>query len=256
MEAIVLLVSAFGASGALWAWQNRARMREDAARKKQIATMLDESMQVALELAKHAASTRNQPLAPLHVLYAIVQDEAVAAAIDELGGDRAALDNALDNALDTLDPRTDPRAGKQLLGSGLGLAHATGRMMTLADALIMLDRTGHAKLLDAPPLSAHALVFRLVHGTTPPEATLPRETHVHVVLRNDDYTTQDFVVHVLRDVFALPEAEAVTKMRATHETGRAIVGRYAAAVAKDKIEQVRRDAAKHHMPLWIEVEVC
>jgi ATP-dependent Clp protease adaptor protein ClpS len=255
VEAIVLLVSAFGASGALWAWQNRARIREEAARKKQIATMLDESMQVALELAKHAATTRNQPLAPLHVLYAIVQDETVAAAIDELGGDRTALDNALDKALDALDPGTDPRAGKQLLGSGLGLAYATKRMMTLADALITLDRGGHASLLDAPPLSAHALVFRLVHGSVPP-ATLARETHVHVILRNDDYTTQDFVVHVLRDVFELPEADAVAKMRATHETGRAIVGRYAVAIAQDKVETVRRDAAKHHMPLWIGVEVC
>ena len=251
----MLLVSAFGASGALWAWQNRARIREEAARKKQISTMLDESMQVALELAKHAASTRNQPLAPLHVLYAIVQDDSVVSAINELGGDSGALDNALDKALDALDPGTDPRAGKQLLGSGLGLAHATGRMMTLADALITLDRGGHAKLLDAPPLSAHALVFRLVHGSTPP-STLPRETHVHVTLRNDDYTTQDFVVHVLRDVFELSEADAVIKMRATHETGRAIVGRYAVAIAQDKIETVRRDAAKHHMPLWIGVEVC
>ena len=78
-----MLLGAFGATGALWAWQNRARLREEADRKRMLATMLDESMQVVVHLAKHAATSRNQPLAPIHVLYAIVQDEKVADALRE-----------------------------------------------------------------------------------------------------------------------------------------------------------------------------
>jgi ATP-dependent Clp protease adaptor protein ClpS len=76
------------------------------------------------------------------------------------------------------------------------------------------------------------------------------------MIRNDDVTTQQFVVDILRDVFMLPEADAVAKMRTTHETGHAIVGRYPVAAAKDKIEAARRKAVEQLMPLWIGAEVC
>src|SRR5258706_1037011 len=100
VEAIVMLLGAFGATGALWAWQNRGRHREETERKKQLATMLDESMQVAFHLAKHAATSRNQPLGNIHVLYAIVQDERVAAALRDVGGDYDAIEAAIDRAMD------------------------------------------------------------------------------------------------------------------------------------------------------------
>lgn len=38
--------------------------------------------------------------------------------------------------------------------------------------------------------------------------------------------------------------------------GRAIVGRYAAGVARDKIATARICACEKLMPLWIGVEVC
>jgi ATP-dependent Clp protease adaptor protein ClpS len=256
VEAIVMLLGAFGATSALWAWQNRARLREEAGRKRMLATMLDESMQVVVHLAKHAAASRNQPLAPIHVLYAIVQDEKVAEALREVGGDVAALEAAIDRDLERVDPGADPRHGTRLLGSALGLAQAHEHTMTVTDVLVLIARTEYGKqLLDVPPGTAHALLFRLVHGSVPP-ATLPQETHVHVMIRNDDVTTQQFVVDILRDVFMLSEADAVAKMRATHETGRAIVGRYPVAAAKDKIEAARRTAVEQMMPLWIGAEVC
>ena len=251
-----MLLGAFGATGALWAWQNRARLREEADRKRMLATMLDESMQVVVHLAKHAATSRNQPLAPIHVLYAIVQDEKVADALREVGADVAALEAAIDRDLERVDPNADPRHGTRLLGSALGLAQAHEHTMTVTDVLVLIARTEYGKqLLDVPPGTAHALLFRLVHGGVPP-ATLAQETHVHVVIRNDDVTTQQFVVDILRDVFMLSEADAVAKMRATHETGRAIVGRYPVAVAKDRIEAARRKAVEQLMPLSIGAEVC
>jgi ATP-dependent Clp protease adaptor protein ClpS len=260
VEALVLLLGAFGATGALWTLQARARLREDAARAKQIATWLDEEMQIALALAKHAASSRHQPFAPIHVLYALVQAESVAAGIRTLGGDLAAIEAAIDTALDRVPPAGDaaagdPREGNKLLGAALGLARAHDREMTLADTLNQLAHTPLAALLAAPPVSTTALLFQLVHGEQPP-MSLFGETHVHVVLRNDDYTTQELVVSILRDVFELPADRATAVMRDAHEHKRAIVGRFAAEAAEDKIETARRRAVADGSPLWLGVEVC
>ena len=257
VEAFVLLVSAFGASGVMWAWQNRSRIREERTRQKQLATLLDENMQVALHLAKHAAASRNQPLAPLHVLYAITESEEVSAAIEKLGGDRAGLDAALQTAMDKVEHDADPRAGTQLLGSALGIAHSEShqRQMTCTDALAMLVRTPVIAVLDRPPLDGDALLFQLVHGDVPP-ATLARETHVHVVLRNDDYTPMPLVVHVLETSFGLASARAAELMRAVHEGGRAVIGRFAVEDARDKIVAAREIARRSHAPLWIGAEVC
>ncbi len=256
----MLLLGAFGATGALWAIQARARLREDAQRAKQIATWLDEEMQVALALAKHAASSRHQPFAPIHVLYAVVQAEPVADAIRALGGDSTAIDAAIDDALDRVAPvgdlaAGDPRDGNKLLGTALGLARAHEREMTLADTLNQLVHTPLAALIDAPPVTPAALLFQLVHGEQPPVA-LVGETHVHVILRNDDYTTQDLVVSLLRDVFELPTDRAHAVMREAHDRGRAIVGRFAADLAKTKIQTARRLARDQSAPFWLGFEVC
>jgi ATP-dependent Clp protease adaptor protein ClpS len=254
VEAFVLLISSFAASGVLWTWQNRARIREERQRQKQLETMLDEGMQIALHLAKHAAASRNQALAPIHILYAVAQDERVATAVDALGGDRTALDQRLDAALETPEAG-DPREGKRLLGTALGLAHAQERQMSCADALLVVLRTPTGALLEAPPLTGDALMFALVHGDVPP-VTLPRETHVHVVLRNDDYTSQQLVEHVLETCFGLDPVRAHEVMRTAHTDGKAIVGRFAVEVAREQITKARELARASHAPLWLGVEAC
>lgn len=251
----MLLLSSFAASGALWTWQNRARIREERQRQKQLASMLDEGMQVALHLAKHTASSRNQPLTPTAVLYAVIQDERVAAAIEKLGADHTALEAAVESALDAPEHGIDPREGNQLLGSALGIAHGHDRQMSCVDALVMLLRTPAARFLDQPPLTGDALVFELVHGDVPP-ATLPRETHVHVVLRNDDFTPMGLVVQILQTAFDVDAKRAHELMRAVHEGGRAVVGRFAIEDARERIEKGRTLARANHAPLWLGVEAC
>jgi len=255
VEAFVLLISSFAASGVLWTWQNRARIREEKLRQKQLATMLDDDMQVALHLAKHAAISRNQPLGPLHVLYAVTQDERVAAAIAKLGGDPAALETAITDQLEQAAHDLDPRDGNKVLGTALGIAHGHARPMTCIDALVMVQRTPAGALLDQPPLTGDSLVFELVHGNVPP-VTLPRETHVHVVLRNDDYSPMQLVEHVLETAFGLEPAKAHEMMRAVHEGGRAVVGRYGVEDAREKITAARAIAQAAHAPLWLGVEAC
>jgi ATP-dependent Clp protease adaptor protein ClpS len=259
VEALVLLLGAFGATSALWTLQARARLRESEQRAKKIATWLDADMQVALALAKHAASSRHQPFAPVPVMYALVQAEPVVEAIRALGADPSAVEDVLDGELERVPPvgdtAPDPHEGNKLLGTALGLARAHDHEMTLADTLNQLAHTPLATLLDAPPLSATDLLFRLVHGDVPP-AVLPGETHVHVVIRNDDYTTQDLVVAILRDVFELPGDRAHAVMREAHDRGRTIIGRFTSELAKTKIEAARRRAREHASPLWLGVEVC
>jgi ATP-dependent Clp protease adaptor protein ClpS len=76
------------------------------------------------------------------------------------------------------------------------------------------------------------------------------------VLRNDDYTTRDFVTEILQDVFPLSEADAETRMMQVHTEGRGIVGRFRLDVARGKIDEVRRRARESVFPLWVGVEDC
>jgi len=75
-----------------------------------------------------------------------------------------------------------------------------------------------------------------------------------VVLHNDDYTSQDFVVMVLRTVFRKPEAEAVRIMLAVHTAGRGVAGVYSYDIAETKLQQVRNLAEAHEFPLLCTLE--
>src|SRR5436305_15077353 len=59
-----------------------------------------------------------------------------------------------------------------------------------------------------------------------------------VLLLNDDYTTMEFVIHVLESVFQKSPAEAYQIMMAVHVQGKGIAGFYPWAVAETKVETV------------------
>lgn len=70
-----------------------------------------------------------------------------------------------------------------------------------------------------------------------------------VIIFNDDFTTMDFVVKVLREVFfkLLPEAQAL--MLAVHKSGQAVVGIYSLDIAKSKVKKATDMARKENFPL-------
>jgi ATP-dependent Clp protease adaptor protein ClpS len=75
-----------------------------------------------------------------------------------------------------------------------------------------------------------------------------------VVLLNDDYTTQDFVVEILVMVFHKNEVEANRIMMDVHRKGRGIVGVYTRDIAQTKVNQVHELAVQAEFPLRCIVE--
>ena len=75
-----------------------------------------------------------------------------------------------------------------------------------------------------------------------------------VILHNDDYTTQDFVVWVLKEVFRKAEGEAVRIMLDVHQRGKGVAGIYPFDVADTKIAQVKDLAERNEFPLLCTLE--
>jgi ATP-dependent Clp protease adaptor protein ClpS len=140
-----------------------------------------------------------------------------------------------------------------LLSFTYAVAKHHERKVTVVDLWARLAVLRDAKLLEVP---ADELLFLLVHGMPAPPPDLEGRTECHVILRNDDFTTQELVMQILRDVFELSEADAYTRMMQTHTEGKTIVGRYKLAVARDKIIAARSRARAQTMPLWIAPEDC
>ena len=70
-----------------------------------------------------------------------------------------------------------------------------------------------------------------------------------VLLLNDDYTTMEFVVHVLEEVFQKSPAEAYQIMMHVHVHGRGLAGIYPWEVAETKAETVIAMARDAGFPL-------
>jgi len=79
-------------------------------------------------------------------------------------------------------------------------------------------------------------------------------TRFRVVLLNDNYTTMDFVIHVLESVFQKSPAEAYRIMMHVHVQGRGIAGVYPWELAETKVETVTSMARRAEFPLRATIE--
>jgi len=70
-----------------------------------------------------------------------------------------------------------------------------------------------------------------------------------VVLMNDDYSTMEFVVLVLENVFQKSPAEAYRVMMQVHRLGSGVAGVYPWEVAETKVETVTKMAKDAGYPL-------
>lgn len=80
-----------------------------------------------------------------------------------------------------------------------------------------------------------------------PKVARPRR--FRVILFNDDYTTQQFVVEILETIFRKSPAEATQIMLKVHREGRGVAGVYPHDVAETKILLVHEAARGAGFPL-------
>ncbi len=75
-----------------------------------------------------------------------------------------------------------------------------------------------------------------------------------VLLHNDDYTTRDFVVMILRTVFLKSDSDAVAIMMHVHNGGVGVAGIYTREIAETKAEKTVSLAQANEFPLQCSVE--
>lgn len=75
-----------------------------------------------------------------------------------------------------------------------------------------------------------------------------------VLLHNDDYTTMEFVVFILKNVFHKTSAEAEQIMLAVHNQGTGTCGVYTHEIAESKTNKVTQLAKENSQPLKCSME--
>ncbi|WP_121763996.1 ATP-dependent Clp protease adapter ClpS [Helicobacter burdigaliensis] len=75
-----------------------------------------------------------------------------------------------------------------------------------------------------------------------------------VILLNDDYTTQDFVIEVLQKIFGKNFEDSLNLMLQIHHNGKGVCGIYPYDIAETKVAQVRRMSKEKQYPLRVILE--
>ncbi len=87
-----------------------------------------------------------------------------------------------------------------------------------------------------------------------PETKTAKPRLFNVILHNDDYTTMEFVVHVLESIFQKPSPDAFRIMMPVHLQGAGVCGAYPYEIAETKAEAVHELAREKGYPLRATIE--
>ncbi len=86
------------------------------------------------------------------------------------------------------------------------------------------------------------------------EETVEEPPLFKVLLHNDDYTTMEFVVHILEAIFNLPEDQAIQVMLNVHVKGVGVAGIYPFEIAEMKVAKTTSMAREQEFPLLVTME--
>lgn len=78
--------------------------------------------------------------------------------------------------------------------------------------------------------------------------------HYRVIMHNDDFTSMEFVVEILMDIFHKDALEAERLMLMVHEAGKAAVGAYPYDIAVSKVQAATARARAEGYPFRMTVE--
>ena len=76
----------------------------------------------------------------------------------------------------------------------------------------------------------------------------------NVIMYNDDFTTMEFVVEVLVDIFNKDEVTAQAIMLNVHKKGKAVVGKYPYDIAATKVNKALSRAKNDGFPFRMSIE--
>lgn len=252
MDPVTLLVLA-GAGLGGWAARRShlAHLRRLAAE----GSGFDDAADVALHVAIHEARARQHPwLAPVHLLYGLLQDEDVTGAVRSSGGDPDALEDRVLAALDEPPPMTEAEATERVIGYARGTAREAGGRPSCVNLWAGLGFSPQVgALCEAAGVDRLGALFRLFHGEVPAPVDDARGS-LGIVLRNDDFTTKEFVAQLFEQVFGMPAADAIARMELIHAQGKSVLGPLPAREARAKVEDARQRARAAGFPLWIGLE--
>lgn len=89
---------------------------------------------------------------------------------------------------------------------------------------------------------------------TESETKLEKPKMFKVLLHNDDFTTMDFVIFILKHVFLKGDIEAISIMLKVHNEGVGIAGVYPYEVANMKADKAMNLSRANEFPLLCTVE--
>ncbi|MEA1968156.1 MAG: ATP-dependent Clp protease adapter ClpS [Thermodesulfobacteriota bacterium] len=81
-----------------------------------------------------------------------------------------------------------------------------------------------------------------------------RPSMYKVIIHNDDYTTMEFVVKILVNVFGKSLEKASEIMLNVHKQGKGLCGVFTYAIAETKVETVHKLARENGFPLKCTME--
>ena len=86
------------------------------------------------------------------------------------------------------------------------------------------------------------------------KTTIREPRRFKVIIYNDDFTTMEFVVMILIQVFLKTEEDANALMLQVHHSDKAVVGIYSYDIAVSKARKATNMAREHGYPLRLTVE--
>jgi ATP-dependent Clp protease adapter protein ClpS len=227
-----------------------------------MALTLSPRLETAMQLAGAEAARRgHRQLTTEHVLWAVVKDAESRTLVAACGADTDELERELEDYLELMEgdargKRPEPdravqgvlqRAAQRALSAGaeqLDLGVVLAELMSAKEAYASM-------LLYAAGVTRLDVLRVVAHGTREVRVAAPDAERLVVLLHNDPFTTMEFVVLILRDVFGLDDARAGELMMRVHREGAAVVTVLPARDAIDRAARVFELAEESQSPLRV-----